>query len=133
MLRHPLRVIEAGVLIVLARVLVACLPLRVWRGSLGRIWQADAGAGHAHTAPLVIACAHAVARAACRMPASLCLPRAMALQWMLRRRGLAGELVLGVKPGQRGGLDDLHAWVEMDGAILLNDSGGAHREVLRLR
>ena len=131
MARHILRVIEAGVLILLARVLVACLPLRLWRKTLGTVQPAGPPEPLAPP-PLALACAHAVGRAAHRMPASLCLPRAMALQWMLRRRALPGELVLGVKPGERGGLDDLHAWVELAGAIVLNDSAGAHREVLRL-
>ena len=132
MTRHHLRVVEAGLWLVIARALVACLPLHVWRGSLGSITPCHAGNLADMPDALALACVHAVARAAHRMPASLCLPRAMALQWMLRRRCIPGQLVLGVKPCQRGGLDDLHAWVEMSGTVLMNDSGGAHREVLRL-
>jgi len=48
-----------------------------------------------------------------------CLPRSLAIWWLLRRRGVESELRLGVKP-----LDDAiqaHAWVEHNGQVL-NDS-----------
>lgn len=147
---HYARVVEAALLIVLARLLVAFVPFRLWRRSLGAIKPSgpkSAESGLAadgleftrEPAPLALACAHAVARAAFRMPAALCLPRAMALQWMLARRHLPGELVMGVQPGhatsvaKRRALGDLHAWVAMGGCVLLNDSSGVHHEVLRLR
>ena len=53
-----------------------------------------------------------------------CLQRSVVLWWMLRRRGLAGELRIGVRrhPGGAPGSDELdfHAWVE-HGLVALNE------------
>jgi hypothetical protein len=75
--------------------------------------------------------ARAVVRGAARLPGgSRCLPRAMALQWLLARRGLGGVLHLGVRPGdRRGGLDDLHAWVTREGEVLIGASDEPHRAI----
>jgi hypothetical protein len=43
----------------------------------------------------------------------LCLPRSLALAWMLARRGLSCEVVLGARP--KDGALDAHAWVEQAG------------------
>jgi Transglutaminase-like superfamily len=42
---------------------------------------------------------------------ALCLPRAIAAQTMLRRRGIASKLCLGV--ARNGGAMEAHAWVEI--------------------
>jgi hypothetical protein len=42
---------------------------------------------------------------------ALCLPRALAAQTMLRRRGIASRLCLGV--ARHGGAMEAHAWVEI--------------------
>jgi Transglutaminase-like superfamily len=65
-----------------------------------------------------------------------CLPRALAAQAMLRRRGIAGRLCLGVR--RAAGELDAHAWVEIgshkvvggdeiDGFTRLAEFGGACR------
>lgn len=134
--RHRLRVVEAFLLLVLARLLVAGVPFRFWRESLGQPIPGHAADTESGGSPpeLALACAHAVRRAGYRLPGALCLPRAMALQWMLRRRAIAGTLLLGVLPEQeRGGLDDLHAWVEVARIVILEEGEGSHRTILRLR
>jgi hypothetical protein len=45
-----------------------------------------------------------------------CLPRAIVLWSMLRRAGVAAELRLGVRHGDRG--FEAHAWVEVGGVHL---------------
>jgi len=45
-----------------------------------------------------------------------CLRQALLLYWLLRRRGLAPELKIGVR--RQGDLLDAHAWVELDGHAL---------------
>lgn len=45
-----------------------------------------------------------------------CLSRSLALWWLLRRRGYAPELRLGVS--MAGGTFAAHAWVELDGRVL---------------
>ncbi len=48
-----------------------------------------------------------------------CLPRSLALQRMLARRGIASELRIGVRKESNGaGGIAAHAWVEVDGVPL---------------
>jgi Transglutaminase-like superfamily len=51
---------------------------------------------------------------------ALCLSRALAAQTMLRRRGIASQLCLGV--AREGGVLTAHAWVEVRGSMVV---GGA--------
>jgi hypothetical protein len=147
--QRRVRVAEALVLLALARLSVATLPFGIWRrwagraaAPSGRSSGADAGpianlAGDS-SANTAQTCAAAMERAAQRLPGSLCLPQAIALQWMLRRRKMECTIMLGVIPGQRRGLlGDLHAWVEADGIVLIggdlaNKDGPEHRPVLAL-
>jgi hypothetical protein len=58
----------------------------------------------------------------------------MALHWMLTRRGRQTTLVIGVLPGpRRGQLDDLHAWVELGGEVLIGSSPEPFAVLLRLQ
>lgn len=131
---HRLRVAEAIVLLLLARACVAFLRFGTWRRWVGKASPCVDTARHASAPnPISRACTQAVERAALRLPGSLCLPQAMALQWMLRRRQQPSTIVLGAAAGQdRGSVNMLHAWVEQGGTILLGDSGGVHRPVLQL-
>ena len=112
---------QALVLLCLARLLVALVPLRRWRERLGQ----GAGAEQGDLAAARMLAAH-VERAAWRLPfATKCLPRAMALSWLLRRRALAHTVVIAARPAaQRGDQDSLHAWVEIDGRIVLGELPG---------
>jgi hypothetical protein len=47
-----------------------------------------------------------------------CLPQALAVWWLLRRRGITSDLRLGVR--KAGGSFEAHAWVEHAG-LVLND------------
>ena len=60
--------------------------------------------------------------AAGRGNADQCLAEALTLWSMLRRRGVAAELVFGVDPS--GEQFEAHAWVEVDGHVLI---GGVER------
>jgi hypothetical protein len=50
-----------------------------------------------------------------------CLDQSMTLWWMLRRRGIAGELRIGARKEET--RFEAHAWVEL-GAAFLDTSGG---------
>jgi hypothetical protein len=123
--------LEAIVWLVCARLLIAWVPFGRWRPWLGKPVAPGPGDpllrldGNLSRRRL----ARAVARAARRLPGeSRCLPRAMALQWMLRRRRLGGELHIGVLPGNdRGSLGDLHAWVTRLGEVLIGADEKPHR------
>ncbi|MET0179005.1 MAG: lasso peptide biosynthesis B2 protein [Novosphingobium sp.] len=125
--------LEAMAWLILARALVARVPFARWRARLGTP-DATSGLGPGEAGPRLAVnlparrLARAVDRAAGRVPGTTkCLPRAMALQWMLARRGLGGSLHLGVSPGdRRGGLDDLHAWVSRGGEVLIGGTASAY-------
>ena len=123
--------LEAMAWLVLARLLIAQVPFGRWRPWLGAPVAPQAGDIHLRLDANLVArrLARAVARAAGRLPGeSRCLARAMALQWMLRRRGMGGVLLIGVLPGSaRGSLDDLHAWVTRSGEVLIGASDQPHR------
>lgn len=114
-----------------ARLIVAWVPFDRWRGSLGLTAKRRGSAGPPAEARLLVA---AVERAAVRLPfATKCLPRAMALSWMLRREGIGHAVVIAVRPERlRGSDDDLHAWVEMGGTKLIGDLPGPWLESARL-
>jgi len=57
-----------------------------------------------------------------------CLERSMTLWWMLRRRGVNGELHIGAR--KEAGKFEAHAWVEFDGQVL-NDSAEVHKHYAR--
>jgi hypothetical protein len=106
------------VLLLLARVLITLVPLRRWRGTLGRVAASPSGS------PTTIVhrrVARAVLRATSWLPGDyVCLPRAMAVQWMLRRRGQPSALVFGVLPEHAtGDLHALHAWVEVGHEVIM--------------
>lgn len=117
-MRWRLLVLEALVWLTFARALVAGLRLGRWRRWLGQPAAAPLATA---PAPGDWQLARAVERACQRLPGeSKCLPRAMALHWLLRRRHRPSQLVIAALPGnQRGTLNDLHAWVEMGGEVLI--------------
>jgi hypothetical protein len=88
-------------------------PARAVASAVGGLKLKAGSAGAA--SPAEMACA--VGRAAARHPASVtCLPRALALQRMLARRGIDGRLRLGVR--RVAGELSAHAWIEVAGAPL---------------
>lgn len=117
-----LRTVRAMILLCAARILIATVPFRIWRKWLGR-------PGTAAAAPDPVAARRLTAqvnRAGSRLPfTTKCLPRAMALSWLLQHARSPHRLVLAVRPPElRGGEDDLHAWIEVDGHIVLGDLPG---------
>lgn len=109
------------ILLVIAVGLIRLVRLRHWRPSLGRMAPSpqDLAVTTAHRRV-----ARAVWRASSWLPGEyVCLPRAMAVQWMLRRRGLPSALVFGVVQGGLGSgdLHALHAWVEAGPAVLIGE------------
>lgn len=122
------RTLEALALLFLARLTVAWLPFGLWRS-----WLGLGGAATPDTEIEARRIARHIQRAASRLPFTiLCLPRAMALSWLLHRRAIPHQLVIAARPAsQRGGADDLHAWVEAAGCIVLGELPGPWVETAR--
>jgi hypothetical protein len=116
------RTIEAMACLVLARLAIGLLPFGWWRRSL---IPAKPDRSIADPALARRLAAH-VDRGAGRLPfETKCLPRAMALSWMLQRRGLDHALTIATRPpGQRDELDRLHASVSVAGEVVLGDLPG---------
>ncbi|WP_336985363.1 lasso peptide biosynthesis B2 protein [Altererythrobacter aquiaggeris] len=133
--RHRLRVAEAMVLVWLSRIVIRRVSFGRWRGWLGSLHQNAPNIPPVEPADLrlVRALVAAASRAGQRLPASLCLPRAMALHIMLSRRGCRSALVFGILPGEtRGSVDDLHAWVEINRQPVFGDTQDAHIDLFRI-
>jgi len=117
-------------LLLLARILVAAVPFRLWREGLGTAGDPEEQYEN-RTAERLAA---DVEWAAGKIPVSTdCLPRAMALSWMLRKRRVPHAVVFAVRPSSsRTDKDGLHAWVEVRGTRLIGDLPGPWIETLRL-
>ena len=115
-----------------ARLLVETTPFSWWRSRLGS--TADAANPARADSEMARRLAADVEWAATRLPfETKCLPRAIALSWMLRRQGLAHAIVIAVRPAdRRQSPDALHAWVETDGEKIIGDLPGPWIELLQI-
>ncbi|TNE32943.1 MAG: lasso peptide biosynthesis B2 protein [Alphaproteobacteria bacterium] len=119
--RSRLATLRAMLWLMLARTLVRLAPLRTYRLTLGPVAE---GVRDCEPEPsdvdLALAIAQRIERAATRLPGeSKCLPKAIALQWMLRRVGLPSRLIVAVHRTARNGPHAFHAWVEQGERILI--------------
>jgi len=123
--------LEAMAFLLLAKLLVSLVRFRRWSRWIGKPIDCPAGGQPVQAYDHFLA--GIVRRAAEILPFhTKCLPRAMALHWMLHRRGRSGILALGLLPRElRGTLDDLHAWVEMRGEIVLGENGRQYRPLAK--
>ena len=112
----------------IARLMVQFLRFDRWSHTLGKSRPGNA------RIPEAQGCARQVDWAASRLPFELkCLPRAMALSWRLRTKGIGHMVVFAVRPVElRNSADALHAWVEIDGTKVIGDLPGPWLETLRL-
>jgi len=116
-----------------AHLLVAWVPFDRWRNSLGAARSCGGTSSSDVLATARLLAAH-VEWAAVRLPFSTkCLPQAMALSWMLRRKRIGHQLVVAARPAHlRDSADALHAWIELDRHKILGDLAGPWIETLRL-
>lgn len=112
--------------VAVARLLVRFVPLIRWRDSIGLVVAAERALAM-RVVPLkpgvrsaLQSVVHQIDRACVRLPGhSRCLPRAVALVWLLRRRSLPLLTVIAFSKIDRTGEDAYHAWVECGGEILI--------------
>ncbi len=110
------RFAEAWITLAQVDLVVRLAPYRWWRRWLQAGNGSMAEDAIAPARPLALA----VERAARRHWAHMnCLRRSIALRHLLRRRGIASRLHLGVRSGE--GMPEAHAWVSCAGQVL-NDA-----------
>jgi hypothetical protein len=129
--RSRLRTATAMAAICWARLVVATLPFSRWRKTLGG--TAKNGSANIASGEARRLAAH-VDWAARLLPfPTKCLPRAMALSWILRSKHIGHCVVFAVRPPEQRSADDqLHAWVEIAGERILGDLPGTWVETLRM-
>ena len=115
--------LEAALLLLLARLLVRYVPMRYWRRRLvtsegpGSTGARLPGAPERRLPRRVARVVRVVAR---HVPfPAVCLPQAMALQWMLRRRGVESCLSFGARRHANGTALDFHAWLTVGGECVI--------------
>lgn len=113
--REWLGLLEAGVLLALARLLILSVPARYWRLSLSE--EGGESREHARLAAserdTVVAVSRSIARAVRFAPvAFVCLPQALTARWMLRRRGIEARLYFGTRHAAEE-VREFHAWVKV--------------------
>jgi hypothetical protein len=102
---------EAACKLALAQVAVHVLPFRWLTGGLGQPRAESPAVLPPEVMPTVHEVGWAIGAIVRRLPkAPKCLVQAVAAQWMLRRRGIAGTLYLGVARNPARSLS-AHAWV----------------------
>lgn len=112
--REQMGTVEAAVFLMSAVFLTKFVRLSYWRSKLGQLGneeRADQSADHAADHVQAAKVSKYVRRAARHMPFNaVCLPRALATCWMLKRRGISSELFIGARGSTNNGID-LHAWL----------------------
>ena len=116
---------EAMLHLLRAIALVRVARFASWRDSLGSMASDSDRSGDTANAQALLLAAH-VEQAAMRLPLdSKCLPRAIALSAMLRKRRIAHTVVIAARPANmRESRDSLHAWVEQGGRTILGELRG---------
>jgi len=111
---------EALALLLAASVLIKILPFRLAAASSSYRLRRARNPDQAEVDLLV----RAIRGWGRRVPwRAVCFQRGLALQWMLRRRGIDANLVYGIR--HRDGLLAAHVWVELDRVAVL---GGPEAE-----
>lgn len=113
---------EAAALLLLARILVALVPLKYWRDRFGTVARDVARMAPAPaTCPTVRLVRQAIGRAMRNAPLDfICLPQALAARWMLVRRGIDSALHIGARREPRGE-PRFHAWLLAGGQWVTGD------------
>jgi len=114
--RDQFRIVEAMILLAVARGLIRFVPFRIWNKRLGALGgntpeQQDMEIDEAALAK-AWSIGQCVRRSAAHAPfQAVCLPQAMAGRWMLNRRGIPNQLFIGARPSADMKIVDLHAWL----------------------
>lgn len=111
--RHWATIAEAGGVLAAASILTRLLPFNRYIGLGARRRQGECRPADRDTARIIDAVAD-------RLPfRAVCLQRGLALQWMLRRRGVEAVLHYGIQLTEAGEELAAHVWVSVGDDIIL--------------
>ena len=114
--------LEAAALIAITRAAFRVTSFAATARLLARL--APSRRRNAPTGDTVARVRAAVGAASRRLRGSTCLVQALAAEAMLRRRGIASTLHIGVRPPAADTALDAHAWLEAAGAVVVGDQAG---------
>lgn len=110
--------IEAVGAMLLAALAIAILPFRLLTRTIAQPRGSEAAPAGRDRATHAVT--RAIERAARRLPLRIvCLHKALAAHWMLRRRGIATHVHYGISPG--GAALRAHVWIDAGGKIILGE------------
>lgn len=98
------------------------LPFSYWRPQIEDVETASASPAETGSRPAE-RIAWAVGVAAGLVPGSTCLVQALAAKAMLERKGFPARVRIGVRGSEGSGLD-AHAWLVLNGRVILGESSG---------
>jgi len=113
-----------------AKLLLLFVPFRWIASRLGRVKGETPSPISEVERRLALRVSWAVQSVALNLPLGfVCLPQAIAAKWMLRRRGLASTLYLGLRKGE--GLKlGAHAWLRVGDKILTGRAESFHHQTI---
>ena len=104
------------------------LPFSYWRHRLGDTADAPTTPPGVSKQPAE-RIAWAVGVAAAYVPGATCLVQALVARSMMLRQGFPAQVRIGVRPGETTRME-AHAWLVLDGQVILGDSPGCPHTVL---
>lgn len=124
--------LEALLTLTWVKLLVHTVPFRRLSRHLGQPQAKTPDAIPAHERAIAVDISWAVQAAARHVPLGfVCLPQAIAAKWMLRRRGIASTLYLGVAFDTKDRTEMLaHAWLRAGDKILTGAAEAARHHAL---
>ena len=105
------------------------LPFSHWRSHLGEAADSTATPSGVSKQPAE-RIAWAVGVAASYVPGATCLVQALVARSMMLRGGFPAQVRIGVRPGEASRME-AHAWLVLDGRVILGDSPGCPHTVLK--
>jgi len=127
-LRRPALALEALMMLIAASIAIRLLPFR----TIGRLAARGGGGGPSPDRDRIAAMERLLMAWSKRVPwRALCYQRGLAMQMMLRRRGLGSVLWLGAGYEDADSLAS-HVWVTLDGEIVIGgDTADRHAPLMR--
>ncbi|GMN03022.1 lasso peptide biosynthesis B2 protein [Erythrobacter sp. MTPC3] len=120
-----------------ARMLIALVPFRWWKHRIGVIGS-DAELPAERLTPMQRKQAGDIGRIIKRIARqqkfqAVCFPQAITGRWVLGRRGIPSQIVIGTRPDKDSGGIAMHAWLEVGDLIVTGQDEYAEYQAFKRR